>query len=115
MKPDGLPVTNFSSLLTACLLTIILCGCFQATKKFYFDSDIVTDKRFEGRFEPNPLMHATNQSQSLVIKMGADKHYVATYQEEDHWIKLDAVLFKSGTNFFVDISRITENGTHHEP
>jgi hypothetical protein len=102
-------------LVAVCLFALVLSGCFKATNKFYLDSDIITDKRLEGHFEPHPTTHATNQAQSLVIKLNPNKHYVATYQENDHWIELDAVLFKSGTNYFIDISHIADNGTHNEP
>lgn len=104
-----------AGLLAGCLLTIALCGCFQATNRFYLDSDIIADKRLEGRFEPHSETQATTQAQSLVIKLERNNHYVATYQEKEHWIKLDAVLFKSGTNLFLDISHLADNGTHNEP
>src|SRR5450759_2449019 len=57
--------TAFGLLLT-CFLAMVVSGCFQATNKFYFDSDITTDKRFEGRFGANSTTHDTNQAQSPV-------------------------------------------------
>ncbi len=93
-------------LLAICLLVIGVSGCFQGASKFYLDSDIVTDARFEGRFEaPTNPDHP-----SLLIASAKNGHYLATYTEHDSWIKLDVVLFRLGTNWFADISQLADNG-----
>lgn len=101
--------------LAAFLLVTALCGCFQATNKFYLDSDIITDKRFEGRFGSGATNESPSGKQSLVIKLDKNKHYVATFTEGTRWIKLDAVLFKLGTNLFVDIGHLEDNGSEANP
>jgi hypothetical protein len=113
--PQFLPSKTRCRLLAACLFATALCGCFQATNKFYLDSDITTDKRFEGRFRTQGTNQNSSAGDSLIIQPDRDKHYVATYQEGENWIRIDAVLFKSGTNLFVDISHLADNGAPHNP
>ena len=97
------------------VLVLCVSGCFQATNKFYLNSDVITDNRFEGSFGDEATNQNSSARVSVTIKAGSNKHYIATYQEKDHWIKLDAVLFKCGTNIFVDISHLDDNGAPHEP
>jgi hypothetical protein len=99
--------------VTLILPVIVICGCFQAENAFYREKDIVTDKRLHGRFRVSD----TNSSSSLsvAIEPAAHQHYMATVSEGDKWIKLDSVLFKCETNLFLDISRISDNGTTPEP
>ena len=92
------------------LPVLLLSGCFQATEKFYLESDIVTDSRFVGMFAPA----GDPQTSSLSIEPKG-KHYVATFREGEKWIKLDTVLFKSSTNLFADITRIDDNGMPQNP
>jgi len=93
---------------------MLLCGCFQATNKFYLDSDIATDVRLEGHFEAEPKTAGIFHSSTFDIQSGTNKHYVATFREQARWIKLDVVLFKNGTNVFLDISHLADNGIHDE-
>jgi hypothetical protein len=79
------------------------------------DSDVTTDKRFEGHFGTQATNQNSSARESLFIKLDRDKHYVATYQQGGDWIKIDAVLFKVGTNLFVDISHLADNGAPHNP
>jgi hypothetical protein len=102
-------------LLAASLLVAIASGCFQANNKFYRDSDIINDKRFEGRFDDPDGQTNSPGYHPYVIKLGEHGHYIATCSEEDKWIKLDVVLFKCSTNMFLDISRIAVNGLKDEP
>jgi hypothetical protein len=98
-------------LLGTCPLAAAVLGCFQGTSKFYLESDIVTDGRLQGRFEA-----PTNPDQpSLVITSAQKGHYLATYRENEYWIKLDLVLFRIGTNYFVDISHLADNGSPRNP
>lgn len=101
--------------MVAFLAASLLCGCFQATNPFYSESEIRTDKRLEGSLVPEPRIRKQMGVTSLVLELQRNKHYSAICQQGDHWIKLDVVLFKKGTNFFVDISRLADNGTRHEP
>lgn len=98
------------ALLPACLLFALASGCFQANDRFYRDSDIVQDKRIEGRF-----LFATNEPASLVIKLAEKGHYSATVTEQGKWVELDLVLFKCGTNLFADVSRVADTGLREEP
>ena len=115
MKRDGLKkeIKVGGGLLTTCLLVAIVSGCFQANNQFYRESDIVRDKRLEGRFqEPNAQ---TNSSTFLSIKLGENGHYTATFNASRKFIRLDVVLFKCGPNLFADIKRVADNGLNHEP
>src|SRR5882724_9364130 len=86
--------TNLRALVVLSVTT--LCGCFQATNPFYSESEVITDKRLEGSFEPEASLREQLGEESLVLELGADKHYLATYRHQDRWIKLDKVLFKRG-------------------
>ncbi len=88
-------------------VALLLCGCFQAENPFYRESDIVTDKRFEGKFRSNKA----SSTEYIVIKPGKEKHYSLTYYENGQWVEFDAVLFKCGTNLFVDLSKIADGGS----
>jgi len=90
----------------------MLSGCFQATNKFYEDSDIITDNRFEGSFEPQRADNDPSIKCSALVKLDRHNHYTITVREVDDWIKLDAVLFKAGTNLFVDLSQLEDNKKH---
>jgi hypothetical protein len=106
---------NGYCLLGISFLALCLCGCFQATNKFYLNSDVITDNRFEGSFRPEATNENSPTGESFVIKARSDKHYIATYQKNDHWIKLDIVFFKCGTNCFADLSHLADNGSRDEP
>jgi len=101
-------------LLVVFMLATILCGCFQATNKFYADSDVITDKRFEGRFEPQLAENDPVARCFAVVKLDGNNHYTVTVDEGKDWIKLEAVLFKAGTNLFVDISQLADNTKHND-
>jgi hypothetical protein len=75
------------------------------------ESDIAPDGRLKGHFEaPTNPDHP-----SLVITSAEKGHYLATYREDEYWIKLDLVLFRIGTNYFVDISHLANNGAPQNP
>ena len=99
------PFALFGILVVATALS----GCFQATNKFYEDSGIITDQRFEGTFEPQRADNDPSIKCSAVVKLEHNDHYAITVRELDDWIKLDAVLFKAGTNLFVDLSQVEDN------
>ena len=90
-----------------------LCGCFQAANQFYADSDVVTDSRFEGRFEPQSAPNDPAVPCSALVKVDRNKQYAITVQEREDWIKLEAVLFKAGTNLFLDICQVADGKKHH--
>lgn len=92
----------------------MLCGCFQATNPFYADSDVVTDSRFEGRFEPQSAPNDPAVPCSASVKAAGNKHYAVTVREGEDWIALEAVLFKAGTNLFVDICRLEDSRKHND-
>ncbi len=94
-------------------LAILLCGCFQATNQFYTDADVVTDSRFEGRFEPQSAPNDEAVPCSALVTLDRNKHYAVTVREREDWIKLEAVLFKAGTNLFVDISQVGDSEKHN--
>ena len=102
-------------MLVAIFVAKATCGCFQATNKFYSVSNITIDKRLEGKFGPEATDQSSSIKDSLLISLDKDKHYVATFQEGTNWIKLDAVLFKIGTNIFVDICHLADNGVTRNP
>jgi hypothetical protein len=98
------------------LSAIIFSGCFMADNKFYRDSDIITDSNFVGKFRrADSITNIQSSTPSLTIEAGANKHYIATFREETNWIKLDTVLFRLGTNTFVDIHRLDDSGESHDP
>jgi hypothetical protein len=100
--------------LAALTLAALLGGCFQAENPFYRDSDVITDRRFEGRFVGKADTNST-ASTFVVVKPAKNRHYTITYHENDKWVELDAVLFKCGTNLFVDMRRTADNGAHRQP
>src|SRR6185503_8865102 len=90
----------------AAFLGVLLCsGCFQAENPFYREPDIVTDKRLEGRFVTATTNSNSTPSDSYVVKPAKNRHYNITYREGDKWAELDAVLFKCGTNLFLDLKK----------
>lgn len=93
--------------------SILVCGCFQATNQFYSDSDIILDNRFEGRFEPQLAPNDPGVPCSALAKLERNKHYGVTVHEGEDWIKLEAVLFKAGTNLFVDICQVADSRKHN--
>lgn len=99
--PNGVQITGLFA------VTLLLCGCFQAENPFYRESDIITDKRLEGKFRSNKA----SSSEYIVIKPGKEKHYLLTYYEDSSWVVFDAVLFRCGTNLFVDLSKIADGGS----
>jgi len=99
----------------AFLLVLLCCGCFQAENPFYRESDIVTDKRLEGRFVSATTNSNSTVSDSYVVTPGKNRHYNITYREGDKWAELDAVLFKCGTNLFLDLKKVADNGVNSEP
>jgi hypothetical protein len=103
------------SRLAALAITILASGCFQAENPFYRKSDIITDKRFEGRFVPKTANTNSAPSVLIVIKPAQDGHYELTYHADKEWVKLDAVLFKCGTNLFVDVSKLGASKTESMP
>jgi hypothetical protein len=105
---------NYLRSLELLFLAVLLGGCFQATNKFYADSDVVTDIRFEGRFEPQSASNDPSVPCSAVVKLDDNKHYAVTVREGDDWIKLEAVLFKNGTNLFVDICQLSDSTKHND-
>src|ERR1043166_1739665 len=101
---------------SAAVLCVFMCsGCFQAENPFYRESDIVTDKRFEGRFTHASTNSNSTPSDFCVIKPAKNRHYNITYREDDKWAELDAVLFKCGTNLFLDLKKVADNGFHSQP
>ena len=101
---------------SAAFLCILLCwGCFQAENPFYRESDIVTDKRLEGGFGSSTTNSNSTPPDSYVVKPAKNRHYNITYREGDKWAELDAVLFKCGTNLFLDLKKIADNGVNSEP
>ena len=100
---------NGYSWLTLLFVATLPSGCFQATNKFYADSDVITDSRFEGRFEPQLAANDPAVPCSALVKLKDHKHYVVTLEEGKAWIQLEAVLFKIGTNLFVDISQASDS------
>jgi len=101
--------------LASFLLVLVCCGCFQAENPFYRESDIVTDKRLEGRFGGAGTNSDSTPSGFYLVKPGKGRHYNITYHEGDKWAELDAVLFKCGTNLFLDFKKVADNGFHSEP
>jgi len=101
--------------LASFLWVLLCCGCFQAENPFYRESDIVTDKRFEGRFGGSTTNSNSTPYDSCVIKPAANRHYNIKYREGDKWAELDAVLFRCGTNLFLDLKRVADNGVKTEP
>ena|SRR5947209_2803443 len=101
--------------LASFAIAILACGCFQAENPFYGKSDIVTDKRFEGRFVPRTANTNSTPSEFITIKPAKDSHYQLTYRAGNEWVELDAVLFKCGTNLFVDISKIAASKIESMP
>jgi hypothetical protein len=99
----------------AFLLVLLCCGCFQAENPFYRESDIVTDKRFEGRFVSATTNSNSTLSDSFVVKLAKNRHYTIRYREGDKWAELDVVLFKCGTNLFLDLKKVADNGVNSEP
>jgi len=91
----------------------MLCGCFQATSPFYAASDVVTDTRFEGRFEPQSASNYPAVPCSASVKVAGNKHYTVTVWEGEDWIALEAVLFKTGTNLFVDLCQVEDSRKHN--
>jgi hypothetical protein len=102
-------------LLASIIPLLLSCGCFQAENPFYRKADIFNDKRFEGRFYPENVITNSTPSEFIVIKPGKDRHYTLTFHQNDKWVDLDAVLFKCGTNLFVDVSKIADNGVNSMP
>jgi hypothetical protein len=101
---------------SAAFLCVLLCwGCFQAENPFYRASDIVTDKRLEGRFVSATTNSNSTLSDSYVVKPAKNRHYNITYREGDKWAELDVVLFKCGTNLFLDLKKVADNGVNSEP
>ena len=101
---------------SASLLWVLLCsGCFQAENPFYRESDIVTDKRLEGRFVSATTNSDSTLSDSYVVKPAKSRHYNITYREGGKWAELDAVLFKCGTNLFLDLKKVADNGVNSQP
>ena len=100
--------------LASFLCIVLCCGCFQAENPFYRESDIVTDERFEGQF-----VSATTNSNSTpyfcAVKPAKNRHYNITFSEVDKWAELDAVLFKCGTNLFLDLRKVADNGVNSQP
>ena len=96
-------------------MVLLCCGCFQAENPFYRESDIVTDKRLEGRFVSVTTNSSSTLSDSYVVKPAKNRHYTITYREGDKWAELDAVLFKCGTNLFLDLKKVAGNGFNSEP
>ena len=94
------------------ILITLLSGCFEATNKFYTDSDVINDNRFEGCFKPQLADNDPAVRCAALVKMGSDNHYTVTVREGKDWIKLDAVLFKTNTNLFVDICRLADSKEH---
>ena len=95
---------------------VCLCsGCFQSENPFYRESDIVTDKRLEGRYGSTTSGTNATPSSSYVVKLGTNRHYNIKFLEADKWADLDAVLFKCGTNLFLDVKRVADNGVNSEP
>jgi hypothetical protein len=89
---------------TICIFCILLCGCFLADNKFYYDTDLITDSHFVGTFTPSAAITNEEYSRcSLNITSGANRHYMGTYSTQDKWIKYDIALFRLGTNTFIDI------------
>jgi hypothetical protein len=78
----------------------------MADNKFYRDSDIITDSNFVGKF----WQAGVATPGSLIIEAGTNKHYIATYRVKQMWFKVDAVLFRLGTNTLVDIHRLADSG-----
>jgi len=99
----------------AFLLVLLCCGCFQAENPFYRESDIFTDKRLEGRFVSATTNSNSTPPYSYVVKPAKNRHYNITYREGDKWAELDAVLFKCGTNLFLDLKKVADNGVNSEP
>ena len=95
---------------------VLLCsGCFQAENPFYRESDIVTDERLEGRFGGATTGNSPTPSDSFVVKPAKDRHYSITCREGDKWAELDAVLFNCGTNLFLDLKKVADNGVNSQP
>ena len=105
---------NYLRSLQLLILAVLLCGCFQATNKFYTDSDVVADSRFEGRFEPTSAPNDPTVPCWAVVKLDRNKRYAVTVREGEDWIKLEAVLFKAGTNLFVDICQVADSTKHND-
>ena len=101
--------------LAAFLWVLLCCGCFQAENPFYRESDIVTDKRLEGRFVSATTKSNSTLSDFFVVKPAKNRHYNITYREGDKWAELDAVLFKCGTNLFLDLKKVADNGVNSQP
>jgi hypothetical protein len=90
-----------------------LCGCFQAENQFYADSDVLADNRLEGRFEPQSALNDPAVPCSALVTLDRNKHYAITVQERADWIKLEGVLFKAGTNLFLDICQVADSKEHN--
>jgi hypothetical protein len=101
-------------LLSLFILATLLCGCFQATNRFYADSDVIVDKRFEGRFAPQLSENDPMVRCSAMVTLERNQRYAVTVQEGEDWVKLEAVLFKAGTNLFVDISQLADSRKHND-
>jgi hypothetical protein len=87
----------------------------MADNKFYLDSDIITDSHFVGKFwMVDSMTNIKSSPASLTIETEANKHYVGTFRAETNWIKLDTVLFRLGTNTFVDFHRLDDSGESHD-
>jgi hypothetical protein len=104
---------NSPGWLVLLAVATLLCGCFQATNKFYADSDVIVDSRFEGRFEPRMASNDPAVPCLALVTLDHNKRYSVTVQEGQDWVKLEAVLFRAGTNLFVDISRLQDSRKHN--
>jgi hypothetical protein len=99
-------------MLTIFTFATLLTGCFEAKNRFYADSDVITDNRFEGSFQPQITDNDSAIRCSALVKLDRDKHYTVTVREGKDWIELDAVLFKADTHTFVDISQLADSREH---
>jgi hypothetical protein len=89
----------------------------MADNKFYRDSDVITDSHVVGKFRPAEVANLDSMNKyfpsqvtSLVIESKTNNHYIATYHQAEQWMKFDIVLFRLGTNTFVDVHWLADTG-----